>query len=200
MGDGEEGLPGRGADAARLPSQVCAGTIYTMRQREPYDRIQAEGDDCAVTPGGAEVAPWSFPLLGLDVSPSMIGLALAESAAALPQPLFTYTRVTRSQDLAQCVAWVQRYQVQGVVLGLPLNMDGSAGARAQWMQRFRRELHARIPIPVLLQDERLSTVEAEEILIAQGLGREARAARIDAVAAALILERFLQIGARPGGS
>lgn len=135
-----------------------------------------------------------FPLLGLDISASKIGLAIAEALTAWPQPLFTYARTTRERDLAQCVDWVLHYQVQGVVMGLPLNMDGSAGPRARWMQRFRRELSARTPIPIHLQDERLSTVEAEELLVAQGLGREARAERVDAVAAALILERFLREG------
>jgi putative Holliday junction resolvase len=133
-----------------------------------------------------------FPLLGLDVSASKIGLAISEASSAMPQPLFTYLRITRARDLAQCVAWTERYQAQGVVMGLPLNMDGSVGPRAHWMQRFQRELQARIPIPVLLQDERLSTIEADEMLIAQGYGWEARSERVDAVAAALILERFLQ--------
>jgi len=140
---------------------------------------------------GGETPSWRFPLLGLDVSASKIGLALAETPTAWPQPLFTYARVTRTRDLAQCLEWVQRYQAQGVIIGLPLNMDGSAGPRAQWMQRFRRELQARTPIPMLLQDERLSTVEADEMLIAQGMGRDERAERVDAVAAALILQRFL---------
>lgn len=135
---------------------------------------------------------YNFPLLGLDVSASKIGLAIAESATALPQPLYTYERMTRARDIAQCVAWVERYGVQGVVMGLPLNMDGSAGTRAQWMQRFRREVQARLHIPIVWQDERLSTVEADEILLAQGLAWEARAERVDAVAAALILERFLR--------
>jgi len=137
------------------------------------------------------VAENLFPLLGLDVSASKIGLAIADTAAAMPHPLFTYLRITRARDLSKCAEWVDRYQALGVVIGYPLNMDGSVGDRARWMQRFRRELQARIPIQVFFQDERLSTVEADEILISHGLTREARADSIDAVAAALILERFL---------
>ncbi len=147
-----------------------------------------------MTPPSSQISAsdLSFPLLGLDVSASKIGLAFAESATAMPQSFYTYDRITRARDIAQCVEWVERYKVQGVVIGLPLNMDGTAGPRAQWMQRFRREVQARISVPVLLQDERLSTIEADEILLAQGLGWEERAARVDAVAAALILERFLR--------
>lgn len=134
---------------------------------------------------------WTFPLLGLDVSDKHIGLAVLEHpAAAQAQPLFTYLRVTRARDLAQCAEWVRRYQIGTVVVGLPLNMDGSFGPRAQWMRRFVYELQQRLSVPVVLMDERLSTVEAEELLQQSGVSREARAERIDAVAAALILQRF----------
>ncbi len=142
---------------------------------------------------------WAFPLLGLDVSEKRIGLAMLDHPAAmLAQPLFTYQRVTRARDLAQCTEWVQRYQAGTVVLGLPLNMDGSPGPRARWMRRFAYELQQRLAVPVVLMDERLSTVEAEDLLRQSGVAREARAERIDAVAAALILQRFCAEGpARP---
>ena len=137
---------------------------------------------------------WDFPLLGLDVSEKRIGLAMQEHSAAPAQPLFTYQRITRARDLAQCAEWVRRYQVGTVVLGLPLNMDGTPGPRAQWMRRFAYELQQRFTMPVVLMDERLSTVEAEELLQQSGVAREARAERIDAVAAALILQRFCAEG------
>lgn len=135
--------------------------------------------------------PITFPLLGFDISQTKIGLAIAEHPAVAPQPLFTYIRTTRARDLMQCVDWVKRYGVGAVILGLPLNMDGTPGPRARWMQRFSRELQERLDIPVLLQDERLSTVEADDILTARGLNRQERSDQVDAVAAALILERFL---------
>lgn len=137
-------------------------------------------------------AAWRFPLLGMDISDRRIGLAIADGPSSPPQPLFTYQRQTRARDVAKCIEWVQRYQIGGVVIGLPLNMDGTPGLRAQWMRRFARHLQEVIEPPVLLQDERLSTVEAEELLLAQELGSAARAERVDAVAAALILQRFLQ--------
>ncbi|HEY3379038.1 MAG TPA: Holliday junction resolvase RuvX [Armatimonadota bacterium] len=135
--------------------------------------------------------PLHFPLLGLDISQTKIGLAIAERIDAFPQPLYTYHRLTRARDLAQCQDWVQRYGITGVVIGLPLNMDGTPGPRAQWMRRFTRELQEHIATPIFLQDERLSTVEAEELLLAQGVRRDERAERVDALAAALILQRFL---------
>ena len=135
--------------------------------------------------------PWQFPLLGLDVSERRIGLAMAEQRQAPPSALFTYTRLTRARDIARCAEWVQRYGAGAVVIGLPVNMDGSEGPRVVWMRRFARELQQHVAVPVLLQDERLSTREADDMLCAQGLDSSARAERIDAVAAALILQRFL---------
>jgi putative Holliday junction resolvase len=132
-----------------------------------------------------------YPILGMDISQTKIGLAIAEHPDVMPQSLFTYIRITRARDLAQCTEWIRRYGVGAVVLGLPLNMDGTQGPRARWMQRFCRELQERVDVPVVLQDERLSTVEADTILTDRGLNRTERADQVDAVAAALILERFL---------
>ncbi len=130
----------------------------------------------------------------MDVSEKRIGLAISEHPSAPAQPMFTYSRVTRARDLARCAEWVRRYGIGTVVLGLPLNMDGSPGPRAQWMRRFARDLQQRVAVPVEMQDERLTTVEAEELLQHSGLSREAQAERLDAVAAALILQRFCAEG------
>ena len=140
-----------------------------------------------------------FPLLGLDISGRRIGLAMCADRRTPPQPLFTYARRTRARDVAQCAEWVRRYRIGAVVIGLPLNMDGTPGPRAQWTRRFAQELEEQLSVPVLLQDERLSTVEAEEMLQAQGLSREERAERVDTVAAAVILQRFVAEQASDGG-
>lgn len=137
---------------------------------------------------------WRFPLLGLDISPTRIGLALAEAPSVFPHPLYTYLRKTRARDLAQCAECARRRGAGGVVIGLPLNMDGTPGPRARWMRRFARELRQLVEAPVMLQDERLTSVEADEMLVEQGLGRDEREERADAVAAALILRRFLTEG------
>jgi putative Holliday junction resolvase len=133
----------------------------------------------------------TFPILGLDVSERRIGVAVADPPPAHPRPLFTHARTTRAEDLREVVACVKRYACAGVVVGLPLNMDGTPGPRAVWMRRFARELQQQLDVPVLLQDERLSTVEAQEILRDQGLDWAERAVQVDAVAAALILEWYL---------
>ncbi len=132
-----------------------------------------------------------FPLLGLDISEQRIGVAIIDAPNALPQALFTYSRRTRARDLIKCAEWVHQYQVGAVIIGLPLNMDGTPGPRAQWMERFARELRERLAVPVIPHDERLTTVEAEEMLLDQGLDRRARDERRDAVAAAIILQRYL---------
>jgi putative Holliday junction resolvase len=134
--------------------------------------------------------PQAFPMLGLDVSEQRIGLALAEHPTAPPTPLFTYARTTRARDLAQCADWVARFGVQMVVVGVPLNQDGTLGPRARWAAGFARDLQRRLPVTVVVQDERLSTVEADERLAL--LTPAARAERQDAVAAAIILERALR--------
>lgn len=132
----------------------------------------------------------AFPILSMDISDRRIGLAIADNAIAPPHPLFTYQRISRARDLAQCTTWVEKYQVGAVVIGLPLNMDGTPGPRAQWMTRFADELRARLAVPVLLQDERLSTVEAKEAVGA----RYNADTDVDAIAAAYILQRYLQEG------
>jgi putative holliday junction resolvase len=129
----------------------------------------------------------AYPLLGLDVSERRIGVAACDGAGAPPRALFTYQRTTRAKDLAQITEWVQRFGTGTLVLGLPLNMDGTEGPRAVWMRRFARHLEQAAGVPVHLQDERLTTVEASDTLAATGArGHE----ELDAVAAALILERY----------
>lgn len=132
----------------------------------------------------------NFPIIGLDISARRIGMAIAETAASLPQPLYTYQRNTRAEDLRQCQQLIAKYHIALVVIGLPLNMDGTEGERACWMRRFARQLQQLTTVPVLLVDERLTTVEAKEKLAARGAGRAEIEEMLDSVAAALILERF----------
>jgi putative holliday junction resolvase len=130
----------------------------------------------------------------LDVSERRIGVAAVDGPGGLPRALFTYARVSRARDLAQLLAWAGRFGTATLVLGLPLNMDGTEGPRAVWMRRFARHLGEATGLPVRLQDERLTTVEADEVVSGQWSvvsGGSARDAGNDAVAAALILERFM---------
>lgn len=133
-----------------------------------------------------------FPILGLDVSARRIGLAIAESTALLPQPLYTYQRTTRAEDLRKCQQLIAQYHIAMVVIGLPLNMDGTEGERSRWMRRFARQLQQLVSLPIRLVDERLTTVEAHEKLTARGAGHAEIAEILDSVAAALILERYFE--------
>lgn len=139
---------------------------------------------------GAASAHWRLPLLGLDISLRRIGVALAEGKTNV-YPLFTYLRVKRAADVAKCVEWACKYQAGGVVIGLPVNMDGSPSDQSRWTEGFAGELRGVLDIPILLQDERQSTMEADELLESRGLDRKRRETEVDSTAAAIILRRFL---------
>ncbi len=130
--------------------------------------------------------PLGGRLLGLDLGTKTIGTALCDAGwhFASPAPLIRRTKFTA--DKAALAALIARQQVAGVVLGLPLHLDGSESPRAQSTRAFARNI-ADLG-PVLLWDERLSTVAVERTMIAEGLSRAKRAERIDSLAAAHILQ------------
>jgi len=129
--------------------------------------------------------------LGLDLGDRRIGMALSDETATLATPLPTFVRVGPRQDLRRIAELVRVHRAAGVVVGLPLNMDGSRGEQAEKVLGFCEALRARTSVPVLAQDERLTTVEAEEILASRGIPRRDRKARVDALAATLILQEYL---------
>ena len=126
-------------------------------------------------------------LLGLDLGTRTIGTAFCDAGWSFATPGKTLPRGKFSHDLAALRGLVAQRRVRGIVLGLPLNMDGSAGPRAQASRAFARNL-APLALPVLLWDERWSTASAERDLIAQDMSRSKRAERIDSHAAAVILQ------------
>ena len=95
------------------------------------------------------------------------------------------------RDIAAVSALATEQEAEGIVVGLPLSLDGGVGPQAEKTQGFAKALAKLVPIPIVLWDESLSSVEAEEILIAQGVSRAKRRLRIDQTAAALILESYL---------
>lgn len=135
----------------------------------------------------AAALPQGGRLMGLDVGTKTIGVALADAGWSVASPWGVVARRKLAADLAQLRAIAAAQQVRGLVIGHPLNMDGTAGARAQATRAFAREARA-LELPVLLFDERLSTAEAERAMIAADLSRARRARRIDAAAAAIILQ------------
>ncbi|MGL4240072.1 MAG: Holliday junction resolvase RuvX [Beijerinckiaceae bacterium] len=142
-----------------------------------------------ITPGemAAQLTPRSR-LLALDLGTRTIGLAIATWPDGVPTPLTTIRRTKFQADAAELMRSVSAERVTHLVLGLPSNMDGTSGPRVQATKAFARSLQAFAPPPILLHDERLTTAEAEDRMIAAGLNANRRTEMIDAAAAAVILE------------
>ncbi len=131
-------------------------------------------------------------LLALDVGDVRIGVAVCDSLEIAAFPVGVVKRVgSLKRDIAAVGALAVEQEAEGVVVGLPLSLDGEVGPQAEKTQGFAKALAKLVPVPVVLWDESLSSVEAEEILIAQGVSRAKRRLRIDQTAAALILESYL---------
>jgi putative holliday junction resolvase len=129
-------------------------------------------------------------LMGLDLGTQTIGTAFCDARWSFAGAGKTLPRGKFARDLAAIQALVAERGVKGVVIGLPLNMDGTGGPRAQASRAFARNL-APLGLPVLLWDERWSTASAERAMIAQDMSRAKRAERIDSHAAAVILQAAL---------
>ena len=127
-------------------------------------------------------------LLGLDLGTRTIGTAFCDAGWSFAGAGKTLPRGKFARDRAVLEALVAERGVKGVVLGLPLNMDGTSGPRAQASRAFARNLADALGLPVLLWDERWSTASAERAMIDQDMSRAKRAERIDSHAAAVILQ------------
>jgi putative holliday junction resolvase len=146
--------------------------------------IEAAADfAAALAPGRA--------LIGLDLGEKTIGLAVSDTYRQVASPLRTLKRTKFGENAAQLMAIVQERAIGGVVLGLPRNMDGSEGPRAQSTRAFARNLAGLTALPITFWDERLSTVAAERALLEADASRRRRAEVIDHVAAAYILQGLL---------
>jgi putative holliday junction resolvase len=130
-------------------------------------------------------------LLALDVSKRAIGVAGADAGWRLATPLTTIRRTTWAQDLERLEGIIGERAAGALVLGWPLNMDGSEGRRCQAVRAFAENLDAALGLPILLQDERLTTFAAEEAAERSGLRGKKRAEMLDALAAAAVLQDVL---------
>lgn len=135
--------------------------------------------------------PRGAALAGLDLGTKTIGVAVSDRLLSVASPLETIRRKKFSEDAAKLEAILAAREIGGLVLGLPRNMDGSEGPRAQSTRAFARNLTARRDLPVTFWDERLSTVAAEKALLEADTTRKRRAEVIDHVAAAYILQGAL---------
>lgn len=129
--------------------------------------------------------------LGLDLGRATIGLAIADDVLRTARPLHTVRRRNEAADLGAVRDVVTDYEVTRFVLGLPLNMDGTEGPSARLARAFAAKLEAAFGLPVELFDERLSTFEAEVRLRDRGVSAKDRRSVIDAEAAAVILQGWI---------
>jgi putative Holliday junction resolvase len=130
-------------------------------------------------------------LLGLDVGTKTIGVAVSDGTLTVATPLETLRRTKFTADAERLAEIVRKRDVGGVVVGLPVNMDGSEGPRAQSVRQFAADLARRLDLPVALWDERLSTAAVIRTLIDADVSRQRRAELVDKMAAAYILEGLL---------
>jgi putative holliday junction resolvase len=132
----------------------------------------------------------------VDLGRVRIGLAVADEVLRTARPLQTLVRRGEQADLAAIAALARDYEVARAVLGLPLNMDGSEGASARLARAFQPRLAEALGVPVELHDERLSSFEAEVRLRDQGFSSKEARGMVDAEAAAVILQGWLDRGAQ----
>lgn len=133
-------------------------------------------------------------ILALDMGERRVGIAVSDPTGTIARPLRTLVRGSREEDFAAITALVAEHDVELVVVGQPLCLDGTEGPQARRVARYAEALAARLPVPVVAWDERFTTVAAEEIL-RQNRRKKKRQARtrgeVDSIAAAVILQSYL---------
>lgn len=140
-------------------------------------------------------------ILALDVGEVRVGVAVCDALETAAFPVGTLRRAgSLKRDVAATAALVAEQEADAVLVGLPLSLNGEVGPQAQRVQGFAKALGRAVPVPISFWDESLSSVEADELMIAQGVSRARRRANIDQMAAALILESYLAHRRRTGAS
>jgi putative Holliday junction resolvase len=130
-------------------------------------------------------------VLGLDVGSKRIGVAGCDGTGLIATGLTTIERQSFEQDVARLRAIVEQRQVQVLVVGIPYSMDGTLGAQAKQIQKFTRRLSHALQLPVEYVDERLTSFQAEQLLLAENRSPSRHKALIDRKAAAIILQQWL---------
>ena len=130
-------------------------------------------------------------IVALDIGDVRIGVAVSDATRTIASPLEVISRIGWGPDTRRILEICRRFETNMVVSGLPLNMDGSEGFQAGKVRDFCRQL-TQAGLTVFFQDERLTTVAAEDALLEENLSRKDRKTKVDKVAAALILEQWLK--------
>ena len=130
--------------------------------------------------------------LGLDLGSRRLGISMSDKTGLIAS---SYKVITHSEEydklIVDIVNIVKENSIDGIVLGLPKNMNNTIGEKAELSMEFKSKLEKVLDIPIYLEDERLSTVEAHNVMISEGARRNKRKNNVDAVAATIILQRFL---------
>jgi len=129
--------------------------------------------------------------LGIDYGDKRIGLALSDELGIIASPLEVYYRKSLKEDFKYLERIIIEKKVGNIVIGLPINMDGTLGERAKITKEFGQQLFSLISLPIIYVDERWTSIESERILIEGNVRRDKRKALIDKMAAQNILQRFL---------
>jgi putative Holliday junction resolvase len=135
-------------------------------------------------------------ILGIDYGSKRLGLAVCDELGLTAQALTTITRKNRERDLEKIDAVIKEYNVEKIVVGYPLRLDGTEGIQCEKVNRFVDILKSKYSLPIVKWDETLSTKEAEQILIEANMSRKKRKGVVDKLAAAIILQDYLDYVSR----
>ena len=130
-------------------------------------------------------------IISLDIGTVRIGIATSDIMEIIASAYEVYRRKNLTEDVKYIASLVSKLEAGEIVIGLPLKLDGSEGQSVEMAREFGEKLSELVSVPIVYQDERLSTVSAERILIESGVRREKRKDKIDSVAATIILQTYL---------
>lgn len=130
-------------------------------------------------------------VIGLDIGDATVGIAISDPFGWTAQGLKTIRRTGIKSDIKEIINIINEYQVEKIVAGFPINMNGSLGPSSEKIKKFCEKLHQEIGLEIIYQDERLTTVAASRMLIEADVSRKKRKAVIDTVAATFILQIYL---------
>lgn len=130
-------------------------------------------------------------VLGMDYGSTTLGISISDEAQILASPIETIKYKTKEDLFLKIDEYFQKYKIEAVVLGNPINLDGSISKRSEETFLFKEELEQRYNIPIILEDERLTTVIVNNMLIENNTRRDARKKVVDKLAATVILQGYL---------
>ena len=130
-------------------------------------------------------------VMAIDFGAKRIGTAVSDALGITVRPVETIRRTTVERDIVRLKTLAEELEAEAVVFGLPLRMDGTAGDAAARALKFAERLRSKLAVPLFTQDERLTSYEAEQMMIERGFGRTTRRARSDEFAAMIILQDYL---------